>query len=278
MRKSALRQMSLRNVFYWSEELSDSYYRKVRYYTIARFDLTVTTYGNYGMMKSMSRNIKLVSGELYHLYNRGTEKRKIFMRRNDYDRFLVLLYLCNSTKPVRLDDFPQGRTLRKVFMEFNRGESLADLCAYCLMPNHFHLLVREKTEGGISRFMQKLMTGFTMYFNIRYERPGALFQGKYKATHVNDDQYLKYLLSYIHLNPIKLIEPKWKETGIANRSRAEKWLENYQYSSWLDYCGKDRIERRILNMNALEEYYDYKTPSNFRKSVTEWLDYQSPPL
>lgn len=192
------------------------------------------------------------------------------MRENDYDRFLVLLYLCNGTRPVRIDDLTQGRTLRELFVN-DRGESITDLCAYCLMPNHFHLLAREKTEGGISRFVQKLITGFTMYFNTRYERPGALFQGKYKATHVDDDRYLKYLFSYIHLNPIKLIEPRWKETGIANRSRAEKWLEDYRYSSWLDYSGKDRIERRILNTNALKEYYDYKTPSNFKESVMEWL-------
>ena len=178
------------------------------------------------------------------------------MRTRDYDRFLILLYLSNSTKPVRIDDLTQGRTLGELFA-LNRDKPLADLCAYCLMPNHFHLLICEKTEGGISRFMQKLMTGFTMYFNTRYDR------------------YLKYLLSYIHLNPIKLIEPKWKETGIANRLRAEKWLKNYQYSSWLDYSGKDRIERRILNTGVLEEYYDYKAPSDFKESVTEWFDNQS---
>jgi len=196
------------------------------------------------------------------------------MRTRDYDRFLILLYLSNSTKPVRIDDLTQGRTLGELFA-LNRDKPLADLCAYCLMPNHFHLLICEKTEGGISRFMQKLMTGFTMYFNTRYERTGALFQGKYKASHVDNDRYLKYLLSYIHLNPTKLIEPKWKETGIANRLRAEKWLKNYQYSSWLDYSGKDRIERRILNTGVLEEYYDYKAPSDFKESVTEWFDNQS---
>lgn len=227
------------------------------------------------MIKTMSRKIVLAPGEFYHLYNRGTEKRKIFTKQNDYDRFLVLLYLCNSIKPVRIDDLTQGRTLSKLgLFVVDRGQSLTDFCAYCLMPNHFHLLVREKADGGISRFMQKLITGFTMYFNTRYERTGTLFQGKYKATHVHDDRYLKYLLSYIHLNPIKLIEPKWKETGIVNHSRAEKWLENYQYSSFPDYSGKNRTERRILNTDALEEYYDYKAPDDFKKSVKEWLTYQ----
>ncbi len=195
------------------------------------------------------------------------------MREKDYDRFLLLLYLSNGTKPFHISDLPRGSTSGELF-KLDRGEPLTDLCAYCLMPNHLHLLVREKTDDGVSRLMQKLMTGYTMYFNTRHERTGALFQGKYKATHVDDDRYLKYLLSYIHLNPTKLIEPKWKETGIANRARAEKWLENYQYSSWFDYRGKDRIERHILNLTALKEYYDCQTPKDFKDSVTEWLDYQ----
>lgn len=210
-------------------------------------------------------------GELYHIYNRGTEKRKIFMSGRDYDRFLILLYLCNSIDPVRLDDLTQGSTLRELFA-YDKGEPLVDLCAYCLMPNHFHLLVRELTEGGIARFIQKVVTGFTMYFNKLHERTGALFQGKYKTRHVADDLYLKQLLSYIHLNPVKLIEPKWQETGIANRSQAEKFLENYSYSSFLDYTGTDRVESPILNMTALKEYYDCEAPSDFKQSVKDWLE------
>ena len=141
------------------------------------------------------------------------------------------------------------------------------------MPNHFHLLVRELEDGGISKFMQKITTGYTMYFNKRSDRNGALFQGRFKATHVADDRYLRYLISYIHLNPVKLIEPKWKETGIANQVHAERYLETYTASSYPDYLGKKRAEGMILTKEALPEYFS--SGSDFKTFVTEWLTYKS---
>ncbi len=217
----------------------------------------------------MSRNITFAPGEYYHLYNRGTEKRNIFSTKADYERFLSLLYLCNGTSPVHLQR--QGRTLTEN-LENEMSGQLVDIGAYCLMPNHFHLLVREVTNGGISRFVQKLTTGYTMYFNTRHERTGALFQGKFKATHVDSDNYLKYLISYIHLNPVKLIDPNWKENGISNRKQAEAYLEKYRYSSYLDYLGRERIEAAILNKASLPDYFE--TRVGFKESVTEWLSYK----
>ena len=140
----------------------------------------------------MTRNVKLAPGEFYHLYNRGTEKRNIFQLETDYERFLTLLYLCNGENVVQLK--LQGRTLSEVDRTNDRNQ-LIHICSYCLMPNHFHLLVQEKEEGGISRFMQKVTTGYTMYFNERHGRSGGLFQGRFKATHANNDRYLKYLIS-----------------------------------------------------------------------------------
>jgi putative transposase len=201
----------------------------------------------------MTRNITIAPGEYYHIYNRGTEKRDIFSSYSDYERFLCLLYLCNGEIVVDLKR--QGRTLSDV-AEIGRGAPLVDICAYCLMPNHFHLLMREVQEDGISRFMQRLTTGYTMYFNKRHERSGALFQGKFKATHSDNDAYLKYLISYIHLNPIKLIDSKWKEDGIKDQKKAEDFLGRFRYSSYLDYLGQDRIEKMILNKNALPNYFE----------------------
>ncbi len=225
----------------------------------------------------MSKVIK-TPGEIYHIYNRGTDKRLIFMDDRDRDRFIELLFFCNSAKPVRLDDlhrdYAQGRTLRNLFESYDREDTLVDLVAYCLMPNHFHILLREKQEGGIAKFMQKLSNGYTGYFNKKYTRRGVLFSGKYKIQHVDSDRYLKYLLSYIHLNPIKLIEPKWKETGIQNRQGAKTYLSGYQYSSYLDYCGTEREENILLSMSALKQYYDYTAPRNFRQSVEGWLTYR----
>jgi putative transposase len=216
----------------------------------------------------MARSFAFAPGEFYHVYNRGTEKRNIFSSRADHDRFLTLLYLCNQTAVVHLQI--QGRTLKEL-SDKREGEPLVAIVAYCLMPNHFHLLVHELQEGGLSKFMQKVMTGYTMYFNKKNDRNGSLFQGKFKATHVTDDRYLRYLVSYIHLNPVKLIEPKWKENSIADRAAAEQYLAQYGPSSYRDYLGEIRPENAILSPDVLPEYFD--SGMKFKELVTEWLTY-----
>lgn len=190
------------------------------------------------------------------------------MSRSDRDRFLALLYLANQDGPVDLK--LQGSTLLEIVGE-RTGGPLVEIVAYCLMPNHFHLLLREVEEGGVSKFMQKLTTGYTMYFNKRHDRNGSLFQGRFKATHVADDRYMRYLISYIHLNPIKLIEPKWKEIGITDKTRAEQYLGEYAQSSYMDYLGRKRPENIILTQEASPEYFS--TGADFKTFVTEWLTY-----
>lgn len=215
----------------------------------------------------MTRKVQFIEDEYYHVYNRGTEKRKIFLNPDDYNRFLAMLYVCNSEYPVSVNF--RGRT-SEIFVT-ERGQILVDICAYCLMPNHFHLIVRERSEGGVSKFMQKLITGYTMYFNKINERSGALFQGKFKATHIDDDRYLSYLISYIHLNPVKIIDPNWKEVGVTQKNKAKSFLDNYTYSSYLDYCGKERQLKKIINPNAMPTYSE--TPKDFKASVETWLEY-----
>ena len=89
--------------------------------------------------------------------------------------------------------------------EIDRGETLVDIGIYCLVPNHFHLLIKEKTENGISEFVKKVATGYSMYFNKKYERTGSLFEGPFKAKRIDTDEYLKYIFSYIHLNRKQII-------------------------------------------------------------------------
>jgi len=214
------------------------------------------------------RKITLAPNEYYHIYNRGVDKRKIFNTKRDYDRFLALLFMANSSKPIDLK--LQGRTLYEI-ARVAHSETLVDICIYCLMPNHFHFLIREKSDSGISKFMQKLTTAYTMYFNKCNDRNGSLFQGRFKATHADSDQYLSYLISYIHLNPVKLIDAKWKENGIRDKKSAEKYLEGYQYSSFQDYLGVKRLENKIINPESLPEYFE--TPKEFKHMVTEWLNY-----
>ena len=222
----------------------------------------------------MSRDIKFfVDGEYYHIYNRGVEKRKIFLSKRDYKRFLILFYLCNSTEPVHiLMQDRQGLTLTNM-LKTKRKNTLVDICVYCVMPNHFHLIIKEKAgvdgKSGISKFMQKLLTAYTMYFNIKNERTGSLFQGTFKAKHIDRNEYFQYLISYIHLNPIKLFEPTWKETGITDKKAAEIFLRKYQYSSYLDYCGEERPENILLNKNVLPEYYE--SVNDFKAMTDIWL-------
>ncbi len=216
----------------------------------------------------MSRNIDLAPDEFYHIYNRGTEKRTIFVSNKDYERFVALLYACNGDKPVDLK--LQGSTLEE-YIASDRGEDIVDLCAYVLMPNHFHLLVRSRAEGDVSKFMQRISTGYTMYFNTRNDRSGALFQGRFKARHAHTDTYLAYLIAYIHLNPIKLIDPTWKENGIPDRKKAEDFLRVYRWSSYQDYLGIERRENVLVSKNALPEYWSDR--KSFETFVTDWLEH-----
>ena len=225
----------------------------------------------------MSRNIAFAENEYYHLYNRGVDKRTVFENESDYRRFALLLYLCNGKTPLRFEEFPdwKGSTtsqlIKAVFGEAT-DKPIVAIGAYCLMPNHYHLLVREITENGISTFMHKLSTAYTMYFNLNRRRTGALFQGRFKATHADTDEYLKYLFSYIHLNPVKLIEPDWKEHGIKNPSKAEDYLASFPYSSHMDYLGNKREFSKILNRPAFPDYFPKK--GSFSHCVNDWLNYK----
>jgi putative transposase len=218
----------------------------------------------------MNRKIVFSTDEYYHVYNRGVEMRDVFLANSDRIRFQELMFLCNSEKPIvhRAAKEIQGSTLYQV----DRGESLVSIGAYCLMPNHFHILVKEITEGGLVKFMQKLTTGYTMYFNKKQKRVGPLFQGRFKAEHVGRDEYLKYLFAYIHLNPVKLIEPDWKNVGIEDSVAAQQYLKEYDHSSYLDYLGTPREEQLILSRKDFPEYFD--KPHEFNDFINDWLEFR----
>jgi putative transposase len=217
---------------------------------------------------SMSqRKVSFVSGEYYHVYNRGNSKQKIFLDENDYLRFIGLLFVCNSSQNFKIDNFSKKENL----LNFPRDKEIVNIGSYCLMPNHFHILIADIDEGNISRFMQKLSTAYAMYFNKKYQRSGSLFEGKFKAEHASSDKYLKYLFSYINLNPVKLIEPKWKEQGIKSRAKVLDYLNEYSYSSYQDYMGKIRLENKILNKFMFPEYFRNK--KDFEREIFDWINF-----
>jgi putative transposase len=140
------------------------------------------------------RTNPFVVGEHYHIYNRGNSKQKIFLNQKDFQRFVDLLYAVNTDEKFNFADSLKGIPV----YQRERESPLVAIAAYCLMPNHFHILLTPLVENGISKFMQKLSTGYVMYFNQKYKRTGALFEGKFKSQYVKDDKQLKYLFSYIH--------------------------------------------------------------------------------
>lgn len=223
----------------------------------------------------MLRQDPFVTGEYYHIYNRGIDKRVIFKLERDYQRFIMLLYLANSQKSFRLDDLLSKNKSHKTFEEvliFDKGEPLVSVGAWCLMTNHFHLLVKQEVDGGITKFMKKLGTGYSMFFNIKYQRRGALFGGLFKSKHIAEDLYLKHLFGYIHLNSLDIKFSGWEE--LIDKKHPQEWkdfLESYRYSSYQDYIGKERVEGSILNRNAFPEYFNEE--NSFIDFIGDYLSF-----
>ena len=214
------------------------------------------------------RKTNFVPNEYYHIYNRGNSKQKIFNDKEDYERFVKSLFLSNGDNNFKVHFIKSD-----VIYDFDRGQQFVGIGAYCLMPNHFHILITQTEKGSISKFVQKLTTAYSMYYNKKYERTGSLFEGKFKSRHISNDRYLKYLFSYIHLNPVKLIEPRWKELGIKNEAKAIDFLKNYKYSSFKDYLNENRREVIILNREFFPDYFP--TSKDMVKEILEWVNYEN---
>lgn len=214
------------------------------------------------------RKVNFVKGEYYHIYNRGNSKQRIFHDKQDYFHFMDLLFLCNDTENLRVFNlFREDKNFSN-----HKREVIVSIGSYCLMPNHFHILITEQQEGGISKFMQKLSTAYAMYYNKKYNHTGGLFEGKFKSNHMGNDIQIKYLFSYIHLNPIKLIQKDWKEEGIKDTKNILEFLCKYKWSSYLDYKGVIRKENKILSLDDFPDYFN-KT-KDFDKEILEWLKYK----
>lgn len=224
-----------------------------------------------------NRKHPFVEGEFYHIYNRGNSKQKIFLDKKDYEHFIKCLFVCNTYKNFKFRDDVVDANIDA--FDFDRGEALVSIGAWVLMPNHFHIYFTIKKshksdmweKNQISEFMRKLSTAYSKYFNAKYNRTGGLFEGAFKATLVSKDVYAKYLFSYIHLNPIKLIDSKWKENGIKNKKGALKFLESYKHSSYLDYQGIKRPENAILDTKSFPNFF--KDINDFNEEILDWISF-----
>lgn len=198
------------------------------------------------------------TGEIYHIYNRGVEKRDIFTKTVDYLEMIHDLYDMNDVRPWNFESRYQRRANPR-----DSKDPVVEIFAFVLMPNHYHLLLRQTEERGITTFMQKLGTGYTMYFNKSNERVGPLFQGPFKAIHVDHDDYLQNLVGYIHTNPINLVT--------LEVSSALNYLRSYRWSSFPDYLGIENFS--LLSPRSF--IFDVMGGKNgIEKSAINWLMYR----
>lgn len=197
-------------------------------------------------------------GGYYHVYNRGVEKRTIFIEDEDYHVFIG--YLKSYLTPIDLrgltlkDD--EGHTISPSRKLNNYAEEI-ELIAYCLMPNHFHLMLRQLTQSSMSEFMQSILTRYVRYFNKKYSRVGGLFQGVYKTVHITKEAQFTYLTKYIHRNPLR---------DHPTRSHLEG-LREYKYSSYGNYLGL--FKQSWVKGDDILTYFSKTNPRNSYQAFVE---------
>ncbi len=172
------------------------------------------------------RTIEFDNGAFYHVYNRGVDRRATFLAEDDYEKFLFFM----------------GRSKH----DLNDGKHLVNIHAYTIMSNHFHLLLEQISENGISQFMQRIGTSYTRLFNRKYERSGALFEAAYKIKSVGDDGYLTVIASYIHRNPLSI-------KGFATVED----LDRYPWSSYRHY--RNLIQDDVVDGTTLSTLFGSPT-------------------
>ena len=235
-------------------------------------------------MSNLTR--EFIIGDIYHLFNRGVEKRQIFMDESDRFRFVFCLYECNDANFVIMRNRINDRLFRKNYIGDTyvnlpafqtKREMLVEIIAFVLMPNHYHLVVRPLVEGGVSLFMKKLSNSYTGYFNDKYERKGmgALFQGAFKAVRVERDGQFLHLAEYLFANPVEIIDPEWKDRGAQDIKKAIEFVNNYKWSSYSDSIGIDNFPS-VTARDFLWQVFGGKDgisagPQNVKQCVEEWI-------
>lgn len=210
------------------------------------------------------RKHSFVEGKFYHIYAHSIGDSSLFKSKVDYERFLGVLFTANGEKDIpRLDRF---QALSKVWGTRDGGkdigEPLVDIVCFCIMPNHFHLLLRERKDGNISIFMHRILVSYAKYFNLKYQRRGHVFENKFNSKLLADNKYLLRASSYIHLNP--------KDVRGFNK---KEYL--YNWSSFQDYIAESRwgrlLDRKII-MSQFSNRGEYKRFVNSARSEKYDLD------
>jgi len=188
------------------------------------------------------RKIQFENGSYYHVYNRGVDKRKIFLDVRDIKRFFQSMKAFNTLQAIGSiyeRQFSRPKTSEK------QKERLVDFVCYCFNPNHFHFILEQLTDKGIERFMHKLGSGYSTYFNKKYKRSGVLFQGAYKAKHIDSDTYLLHASAYVNLNN--------RIKGKKNLLSQSSW-EEYVMADQENFCNKDVVLNQFSNTSKYKEF------------------------
>ncbi|MCR4305988.1 MAG: transposase [Candidatus Daviesbacteria bacterium] len=206
------------------------------------------------------RKLVFRDGEIYHVFNRGMDRRTTFTEKREFERMQKLIrFYRHKDIPIRFSKVIQQPedTREKILGALYQGEKVVDILSYCLMPNHFHFLLKQKTEKGIPSFISNITNAYTKYFNTKHERTGPLLEGVFKAVHIESDEQLVHVSRYIHLNPVV--------SGVI----AENELENYQWASYPEYLSLSNME--ISQKDLILDMF--KTVKVYREFVNNQIDY-----
>lgn len=202
------------------------------------------------------------------MLNRGVDQRDIFLEQGDYLRFIYSLGAFNDSSPANNTAYGNRNDFVSRYM--GTREQIVDVHGWCLMRNHYHLLLSEREEGGITRFVRKLNIGYAKFFNDKYKRSGTLFQGRTKKILIERDQQFNYILHYIHLNPLDYLKgaEAWRirsKSGVRNANAALEYLKKYRWSSYLDYVGEQNFPPLLTKDVFGNAFGDYE------KAVARYL-------
>ena len=210
---------------------------------------------------------------IYHIYNRGVDERDIFLNEDDFRRFLDFAKVYRY-KNLRLRSLGKKKSTKRSLANLDQAiKPMVEILAYVLVKNHFHIILRQLAKDGITKFMHKLGSLYTLWFNEKHTRTGRLFEGSFKAISVPEDTYLFYLSFYIHLHPAEFITPKLKGGKIRNRDEIIIVMEEYRWSSYPVYLEKRKDE--LLNTKFILDYF--KRPNSnsieeYKKFIEGGLD------
>lgn len=222
----------------------------------------------------MLRKEKFAPGEYYHIYNRTLSNIPVFKERGNCDRLMQAFLLANSTQASKAFQFlrdNKNASIEDALEITKNGKKLVDVICYTIMPDHYHLLLKEKLEGGITSFIHRCNISVVKYINTKTDRRGPLFESLFRSKHVATNNYLLHLSLYIHLNPLDfLVGKQWRKHGLPNWNQIRNKLINYHYSSLKTFLNKNHNDKIISGTEIIKG--QFKNEKEYESFLCEWSE------